>query len=141
MRAVGSDAESDERTRFGRRDPRGHSSAKASRSAIMRSEGASSTSRSGSVSLAISAAMQAAGAVFRLGLEHDIGGRQPKRLQLLGDEEAVAVIAEHEEVAEQTTLKPAAGLLEQRLLAGQLEELLGKRLTRQGPQPGAGAAA
>ena len=86
--------------------------------------------------------MQAAGAVFRLDrLEHDVRRRQPDLLELLGDEEAVPVIAEHGEVAKQIAGEPTASLLEQRLRAGDPVKLLGEGLARQRPQPGAGSAA
>ena len=51
------------------------------------------------------------------------------------------MIAEHEEVAKQVAGKAAAGLLEQRLRACKLVELLGEGLARKGPEPGARAAA
>jgi hypothetical protein len=68
---------------------------------------------------------------------HDVGGRQPRRLELVGNEQAAPVIAEHEEVAKQVAGKAAAGLLEQRLRARQLVELLGEGFARERPEPGA----
>ena len=63
-------------------------------------------------------------------LEHDGFRRGANLLELLGDEEAVAMVGEDGKRAERRAAKPSAGLLEQRFRPDKPMKLLGEGLAR-----------
>ena len=109
-------------------------------SPIVWSEGITSISGSGSVSLSARAATQAAGAVLRpTGSSRSARGATRDLAQLLGDDEPMLFIGDEEgggETARRSATR-ANGLLQQAVLAEERQELLRVERARHRPQPGA----
>ena len=115
---------------------------KASASPIVWSDGITSISGSGSVSLSASAATHAAGAVLRpIGSSSSARGTTRNLAQLLGDDEAMFFVGDEERRGKPPVIRnPPHGLLQQAVPAEQRQQLL--RIERAGhrPQPGARTA-
>ena len=79
------------------------------------------------------------GAVAADRLQQDAGAVEPGLAQLLGDQEAVRLVADHQRGAEGRAAGPAGGLLQHGLGGDQRPELLRVALPRQRPETGARA--
>ncbi len=74
------------------------------------------------------------------GLEHDRLRLDAHLAQLLRDQEAVRLVADHHRPRPQQALEPQRGLLDHGALARERQELLRIELAREGPKARAGAA-
>ncbi len=77
----------------------------------------------------------------RDGLEHDAGAAEADLLELLGGQEAMLMPRQDDRLAGQALRHPPTGLLKQRLVAGDLVELLGEGFTRKRPKARARSSA
>jgi len=77
------------------------------------------------------------------GLEHDLRRTHPDLAQLLGDDEAILLVRDHERARVDLGCgkapQPRRGLLEQRTLTGERQQLFGIALARSRPQSGSRA--
>ena len=77
----------------------------------------------------------------RDGLEHDAGVAEADLLELLGGEEAMLMARQDDRLSGQALRHATTGLLKQRLVAGDLVELLGEGVTRKRPKARARSSA